>query len=241
MIVFWRLLLAFFITDFVLFNHSGEKNAVEKRLSHSRTAGWLLHGGVFLLFGLGLCYGYLTMPWPFFGLVELSGWMCIVLFAVFHVFVDEFFRFGGKFRYGYLTTFIVEILLNVMFLFLCVPFLALYETGSFFAEGWVIFLVGLLGATRVLGWFIFAIEQDRYGRDSLTFDESWLMMMVRAIFFLIMLLPGWRWAVVLAVWFSACVFARRNRLMDVSSLAFYIGVIGSVLIGFLVRLRFYLV
>lgn len=236
MIVFWRLFLAFFITDFVLFNHAGEKAP-----ARSRKAEWLLHGGVFLLLGLGLCYGYLTMSWPFLELLPLPGWLCIVLFAVFHVFSDEFFQFGGKFRYGYVTTFLVRTVVNLLFLFLCVPFHALYETGNFFVEGWVVFLSGLLSATRVLGWFIFAIEQDRYGREFPTFDESWMMMMVRAIFFLIMLLPGWRWAVVLTVWFAACVFARKNRLMDVSSLAFYMGVIGSVLIGFLVRLRFYVV
>ena len=236
MIVFWRLFLAFFITDFLLFNHTGEK-----AFARFRTAGLLLHGGVFLLLGLGLCYGYLTMPWPFLELINLPGWMCIVLFALFHVFSDEFFQFGGKFRHGYLTTFLVKTIVNLLFLFLCVPFQVLYETGNFFAESWVIFLVGLLSATRVLGWFIFSIEQDRYGREYPTFDERWLLMMVRAIFFLIMLLPGWRWAAVLAVWFAACVYARKNRLMDVSGAAFYLGIIGAVLIGFLVRLRFYLV
>lgn len=236
MIVFWRLFLAFVITDFVLFNQAGEKSQ-----SRPRWIGRLLHGGVFLLLGLGLCYGYLTMPWPFLDMIELPGWVCIVLFAVFHVFADEFFQFGGKLRYGYLTTFLVKNCVNLLFLFLCVPFLALYETGNFFAESWVIFLVGLLSATSVLGWFIFSIERDSYGREFPTFDESWMMMMVRAIFFLIMLLPGWRWAVVLVVWFAACVYARKNRLMDVSSMAFYIGMIGSVVLGALVRLRFYLV
>jgi len=236
MIVFWRLFLAFFITDFMLFNHTGEK-----ALSKSRTAGLCVHGGIFLAVCLGLCWGYLTMPWPFLEMVDLPGWMCIVLFTLFHVFTDEFFQFGGKFRYGYLTTFFVKTIVNLLFLFLCVPFQVLYETGNFFAEGWVIFLVGLVTATRVLGWFIFSIEQDRYGREYPTFDERWLLMMVRAIFFLIMLLPGWRWAVILAVWFAACVYARRVRFIDVSNAAFYIGVIGSAAVGLLVRLRFYLV
>ncbi len=107
MIVFWRLFLAFFLTDFVLFNHTGEKAFVR-----SRTKGLLLHGGVFLLLGLGLCYGYLTMPWPFLELINLPGWMCIVLFALFHVFSDEFFQFGGKFRHGYVVTFFVKTFVN---------------------------------------------------------------------------------------------------------------------------------
>ena len=55
-----------------------------------------------------------------------------------------------------------------------------------------------------------------------------------------MLLPGWRWAVLLGVWYLACLYARKIRLMDVSTAAFYIGAFGSVLVGFLVRMRFYL-
>ena len=236
MIVFWRLFLAFFLTDFVVFNRMAEKLR-----ARSRALGMLLHGGVFLLLCLGLCYGYLSMQWPFLDLVHLPGWVCIILFTLFHVFSDEFFQFGGKSRHGYLMTFFVKNLANFLFIFLCVPFKVLYETGNFFAEPWVIFCVGLVSCTRMLGWFSFAIEHDRYGRDYPTFDERWLLSMMRMIFFLIMLLPGWRWAVLLTVWFMACLYARRIRLMDISHAAFYIGIIGSVVIGFLVRLRFYLV
>lgn len=236
MIVFWRLFLAFFLTDFVVFNRMAEKLR-----ARSRALGMLLHGGVFLLLCLGLCYGYLSMQWPFLDLLHLPGWVCIILLTLFHVFSDEFFQFGGKSRHGYLMTFFVKNLANFLFIFLCVPFKVLYETGNFFAEPWVIFCVGLVSCTRMLGWFSFAIEQDRYGRDYPTFDERWLLSMMRMIFFLIMLLPGWRWVVLLTVWFMACLYARRIRLMDISHAAFYIGIIGSVVIGFLVRLRFYLV
>jgi hypothetical protein len=124
-------------------------------------------------------------------------------------------------------------------LFLIAPLHVLYKTGHFFAEPWIIFLVGLITTTRVLGWFIFAIEQDKYGRDYPTLDERWMLMMVRAIFFLIMLLPGVRWLVLFLIWLGTCLYARRMRLMDVTNWAFFAGVVGSVLIGFLVRLRFY--
>ena len=211
MIVFWRLFLTFFLTYFVFFH---------KTINQLEKENWLkasaLHSAVFLFWAYLLC-------------------------CAFHVFSDRFFQFGGKMRHGYVLTFFTKIFANLLFLFLCVPFRVLYETGNFFAESWVIFLVGLVTATRVIGWFIFSIEQDRYGRDYPTFDERWLLMMVRAIFFLIMLLPGWRWMVWLLVWYGACVYARKIRLMDVSHAAFYIGVFGAVLVGFLVRLRFYLV
>lgn len=235
MIVFWRLFLAFFLTDFVFFHKT-----INQMEQENRPRALLLHAGVFLFWAFLLCYGYWTMSWPFLDLFHVPGWLCILMCCAFHVFSDKYFQFGGKIRHGYVLTFFVKTFVNLLFLFLCVPFKALYETGNPFAESWVIFCVGLVMATRVIGWFIFSIEQDRYGANYPTFDERWLLMMVRAIFFLIMLLPGWRWAVLLVVWYAACVYARKIRLMDVSHAAFYIGVIGAVLVGFLVRLRFYL-
>ena len=68
-----------------------------------------------------------------------------------------------------------------------------------------------------------------------------LIEVVTAIFFLIMLLPGWRWIVILLVWLGTCLYARKIRLMDVSNFVFYMGALGAVLIGFLVRLRFFLI
>jgi len=235
MIVFWRLFLAYFLTDFTFFHRT-----INLLRAQNRTRGMILHGIVFLFWSLTLCYGYLTMPWPFLELVDLPGWMCILLFGLFHVLTDDFVQFGGKIKHGYVFTFFLKNTVNLLFLFLCVPFHALYETGTFFAEPWIIFFVGLLCATRVTGWLMVSVEQDRYGVQAVSFDERWLMMMVRAIFFLIMLLPGWRWTVLLAVWFGACLYARSIRLMDVSKWSFYAGASCAVIIGFLVRLRFYL-
>ena len=235
MIVFWRLFLAYFLTDFVFFHRT-----INQVRAANRRKGMLLHGAVFLGWSFTLCYGYLTMKWPFLDLIDLPGWLCILLFGLFHVLTDDLFQYGGKMKHGYVLTFFVKNSINLMFLFLCAPFHALYETGSFFVEPWIIFCAGLVCATRVLGWLLVSVEQDRYGRDYISFDERWMMMLVRAIFFLIMLLPGWRWMVLFAVWLGVCVYARRIRLMDVSDLLFYAGVFGAAVIGFLVRIRFYL-
>lgn len=236
MIVFWRLFLAYFLTDFIFGFSPAEALSAQNKAK--RIA---LHGGVFLTIALLLCHHYLTMSWPFLEIVDLPGWFVIVLFALFYTFTEGFFDFGGKIKHGYFLSFFSKTFANMLFLFLCVPFHVLYETGHFFAERWIVFCAGLLLATRVVGWCIFTIEQDRYGRDYPTFDEQWLLMMARAIFFLIMLLPGWRWIVLLLVWLGTCIYARKIRLLDVSNFAFYCGVFGAVFLGFLVRLRFYLV
>ena len=236
MIVFWRLFLALCLTDFVFFHRT-----ISNLQKENRFAAMAVRTGTFIVLSFSFCASYLTMKWPFLGLVELHGWMCLVLFALFHGFSDYYFNFGGKIKHGYLLSFLTKNGVNLLFLFLIAPLHILYETGHFFAEPWIIFLVGLLTTTRVLGWFIFSIEQDAYGKDYPTFDERWMLMMVRAIFFLIMLLPGVRWLVLFMVWLGTCLYARKIRLMDVSRWAFYAGVVGAALVGFLVRLRFYLI
>ena len=113
MIVFWRLFLAYFLTDFVFFHKT-----IDQVRNENRVRGLILHGVVFLFWSLTLCYGYLTMPWPFLELIHLPGWMCIVLFGVFHVFTDEFFQFHGKCKHGFVLTFFLKNTVNILFLFL---------------------------------------------------------------------------------------------------------------------------
>ncbi|MBR5151738.1 MAG: hypothetical protein IKW71_02775 [Elusimicrobiaceae bacterium] len=236
MIVFWRLFLAVILTDFVFFH-----KAIYKQQQQSHLKAMAIRSAAFALLALLLCHRYLQMGWPFLEEVTLPGWMCILLFALFHGFTDYYFYFGGKIKWGYTLSFFVKNGVNVLFLILIAPFEELYRSGNFFAEPWVVFVVGLLVATRVLGWFIFAVEQDKYGRDYPSFDEQWLLTLVRAIFFLLMLLPGLRWAVVFAVWLGACLYARKIRLLDLPAWAFWVGALGAAFIGFLVRLRFFLV
>ena len=236
MIVFWRLFLALFLTDLIIFNRTLSKM---QQTSHSRAM--LVRATTFSVLALLFCWRYLSMGWPFLEEVTLPGWMCIILFALFHGFTDYYLRFGGKCKYGYTLTFLVKNFVNILFLVLISPFDVLYETGNFFAESWVVFLVGVMLSVRGLGWLITALEQDKYGPDYPSFDAQWLMALVRSIFFLIMLLPGIRWAVVFVVWMSTCLYARRIRLLDVPLWAFFLGSLGACFIGFLVRLRFYLV
>ncbi len=237
MIVFWRLFLALFIADFLFFDKTYyvAQGKTRYRAVALRSAGVL---GLALLF----CWQYLAMPWPFlYPALLLPGWVCIGLFALFHGVTDLYFQFSGQVKYGHTLTFLLRNLVNVWFIILVSPFKTLYETGAFFAEPWVVFCGGLLIAMRAIGAFIFALEQDLYGRDYPTFDEQWMLALMRAVFFLGMLLPGIRWAVMNVVWLGACLYARRIRLLDVPTWAFWLCVWGAVFVGFLIRLRFYLV
>lgn len=207
----------------------------------SRVRALAIRSLTFAILATAFCWNYLHMQWPFLEEVLLPGWLCVILFALFHGVADYYFQFGGKVKYGYTLSFFVKNFVNILFLILISPFQTLYETGNFFAESWVVFCVGLVIVMHGIGWFILSVEQDTYGRDFPTFDEQWMLALMRAIFFLIMLLPGLRWAFFLVIWLGTCVYARRIRLLDVPRWVFTVCVVGSVFIGFLIRLRFYLV
>lgn len=233
MIVFWRLFLSLYLADFLLFH---KMHKIEQK-DHFHAVG--VRTSIFLVAAFWLCRHYLMLEWPFFGVIDLPGWICVLLFGVFYACVFQWFNFDGKMRFGRLLTFAAKNILLWLFLFLCTPFLVVYQTGNFFAQPWIIFCVGIVAVTFLTGWFLTALEQDLRGERDISFDEQWMMMMLRLIFFLIMLLPGVRWLILFAVWLSACIYARRIRLMDVSNIVFYVSIVAAVVVGLLVRFRIY--
>lgn len=235
MIVFWRLVLAYYLADVAFYGQS-----FYKWHASSRAKSALAHGVLFFILCGLITYPYLSMQWPFLDLFDLPGWACIVLFTLFHIFTDEWFTLPASLKYHRTLTFMFHDAVNLLFLFLCVPFDVLYSTGHFAAEGWVYGMVGLVLAVFATGRLCYFIEKDKYGREYPTLDENLLLNICRAIFFLIMLLPGWRWVFLLAIWWGACVYARRIRLLDISNISFYLGFPMAVVLGLLVRYRMYL-
>lgn len=234
MIVFWRLFLAYYLADLVLYG--------KRFFEWHRRKKWqasLLHFTAFYALGCALSYNYLSLDWPFFGLWEMKGWLCLALFSVFHIATDEWFYVSPRLKFHSTLTFLLHDAANLLFLFLCVPFDALAQTGRLAGEPWIVFLVGLTLSTKVVGALMFVLEKDLYGRDYPTPDEEYLLMLKRAIFFLLMLLPGWRWLFLVLAWWAACWYARKERMLDMSSLSLYAGSALAVIIGFFVRIHFY--
>ena len=180
------------------------------------------------------------MQGSFFGLANIRGWGALFAITALYIFSFGWVKLSGAHKYHNTLSFVLHDLFNLLVLFLAVPFRALYDTGSFFAETWVIFFVGLLFVTKVLGNFIFCVEKDLYGRDFPTMDEHWIMMLMRAIFFLTGLLAGWRCLFFMSACWVAVIYARRIRLMDISSFAFYFGFGVTCVVSWLVHWRVYL-
>lgn len=235
MIIFWRLVLVYYLCAVLFYN----QRFFAWRDRHERFA-YLLQGGVFAVLGFLFCSSYLMMDWQVAEVWPIPGWSAILLLAGFYMLINRLFVYRLTQQKGHSAVFLLHDVIAIGFLLSCSPLEALYHTGSFMVEPWVVFGVGVLIVTKMFSIFIYMVEQDQYGRDIPTIDESFVTMLMRLIFFLIMLLPGWRWVIWVIIWFWACLLARRNRLMDISPFAFYFSVLGSVVCGFLVRYGWYI-
>lgn len=234
MIVFWRLALTYYIGAVMFYN----RPFFAWRNRHPWLAG-AVQSAAFFGIGAFLCQDYINHAWPLLGLWDLTGWISLAASAVFFAAANALFVYRSDQMKYHTVVFLIHDLAVLMFLFLCAPLMALYQTGNVVAAPWTIFAVGVLMVTKMTSVFVFMVEQDLYGRDVPTIDESFVTMLMRLIFFLIVLLPGWRWLVWFVVWMWACRMARRVRMLDFSRFALYFGAMSATAIGFLAKWAFY--
>lgn len=235
MSIFWRLTLAYYIAAVIFYN----RPFFRWRNRRPVLAG-AVQGLVFLGLGGLLCRGALTASWPLADLWQVPGWVCLLLLSAFYVFNNALFvERSGQLKY-YILTFVAHDMLALLAIFLCSPFYVVYLTGNLLAEPWAVFCVGLIVITKMFSIFIYMTEQDLYGRDYPTIDEGFVTMLMRLIFYLLALLPGWRWVVWFVVWLWACQMANRNRLMDISRFALYFSALGATAVGLIAKWSFYL-
>ena len=234
MIVFWRLLLTYYICAILFYNRRffawRDKGPVKAAIL--QVVSFALLAGI-------LCGPYLSMDWQLMEILPLPGWAGILICAILCTLINALLVYRPNQTKGYTATFLIHDALCILVLFGCSPLHMLYHTGNFMLEPLTVFFVGLIVVTRMFNIFIYMVEQDLYGRDYPTIDESFVTMMMRLIFFLLVLLPGWRWVLWFVVWVYVCGEAHQNRLMDLSRFALYFSMFGAAAVGFLVRYSWY--
>ena len=234
MIVFWRLLAAYYIGAILFYNRC----FFAWRDKHPVPA-YLLQGLVFVGLTSLLCAPYLSMDWRLAEQWTFHGMTAVVVLSLLYVLINHLFVFRTHQTHGYTCVFLLHEIAILAAILACSPLHIVYHTGNLMAEPITVFLVGALVVTKMFSVFIYMVEQDLYGRDYPTLDESFVTMLMRLIFFLMVLLPGWRWLLWFGIWFWACLVARKNRLMDLSHFAFYFSIFGAAIIGFAVRFSWY--
>lgn len=234
MIVFWRLVLAYYLAGVLFYNHRFLRWKEKSPMS-----AYAVQAIGFLVLGSILCGPYLRIDWPLSDIWPVPGWVALLGLTFWYVMVHILFAFRTTQTHQFTRQFVLHELAMWGALFACAPLNTVYQTGNLMAEPNTLFCVGLLVVTKMFSICVYMVEMDLYGRDFPTLDESFVTMLMRLIFFLMILLPGWRWVIWVLVWLWACIVARKNRIMDLSSFALYFGAFGSIAVGFLIRLSWY--
>ena len=235
MIVFWRLLLAYYICAVIFYN----RRFFAWRDKH-RIFAHTLEGVCFAAIAAVLCKSYLSLNWQLADLWPMPGWLGILAIAAVYAVDNRLFVFRAEQKHGYAWTFLAHEIVFLLACLACSPLDVLYHTGDLTAEYGTVCAVGVLIVTKMFNVFVYMVEQDMYHRTELpTLDENALTMLMRLIFFLIMLLPGWRGIIGFFIWFWACGEAHQNRLIDFSRFALYFGAFGATAVGLLVRFSWY--
>ncbi len=235
MIVFWRLMVAYYLCAVLFYNYPFMEYA-------RRRPVWSVvwQAVLFCVLGGLLTWPWMSLHWPLAGVWKVPAALCLACVGVFYALNNAWTvhcRPGPK---QHALRFLLRDAAAWIFILLCAPLHSLYQTGNPVAAPWAVFTVAVLVVTKIFSVFIYRVEQDLYARDCPSLDESFVTMLARLIFFLIVLLPGWRWVVWFVVWWWACQVARRNRLLDISRFALYFGALGATALGFLVKWSFYL-
>ncbi|OGS20468.1 MAG: hypothetical protein A3J83_03460 [Elusimicrobia bacterium RIFOXYA2_FULL_40_6] len=236
MIIFWRLLLAHFLTDFTL-----QTNFMAK---WKRESAWgvLAHSSVFLLLSMIFCmfsdgFSGLTTQYLFSTWWKLPGWLCIALIFFIH-FGEDYYRIWSIKEGGSsdnILFFLWDQFIHIILIFLFSPI----DTTFAISEKWVVIAILLVLVTHFSSILIYYVEQLMFGPEQTAtrLKGKYHLMLERLIIFGCFLLPGRLWLAVIGVLLAR--FIVYKPAYDFSKANVISGIILSVLIGVLSRLIIY--
>ncbi|OGS28056.1 MAG: hypothetical protein A2297_03175 [Elusimicrobia bacterium RIFOXYB2_FULL_48_7] len=236
MTIFWRLILAHFLTDFTL-----QTNTVAKWKRES-ALGVLAHSGIFLLLSFVFCaftenFSGFTGEHLFGTWWKLPGWACLALIFIIH-FGEDYYRIWSIKEGGSsdnLMFFLWDQFIHIIIIFLFAPI----DTNFSIPEKWVVIAVMLILVTHFSSIFIYYIEQTVYGNEHIgtRLKGKYHMMAERAVIFGCFLLPGRMWLAVIAI--LAIRFSFYKPPFDFSKVNVISGILLSALFGLLSRMILY--
>lgn len=242
MIVFWRLVLALILTDFTL------QPEWFYKWKFGRIYGRVLHVALFFALAVFLCRGYLDLAWINMHGLVVNGFVAIGIISALHFGVDELFK---NTRYIVLkrglngSSFVLLYLLEAAILFFFTPDINIKESGYIFWETWTVVVTGFLLLFTFCETLIIAFDKDicLLGHKTLcglpTPDIIFMGRMQRAVFYLIMLIPGHLFVLFILLWAWASLYAAKQRILDISKFNLYFGSVFALLLGLWVRLLIY--
>ncbi len=232
--IFWRLVLAHLLADFTL------QTDYVNRIKRSTGFGMLVHVMTHAFVSAIIVSDYLYKPWFSILSYKVYGWVALVLLTAVHFLVDEIRVYVIK-RLGYRDNtfnFLCDQFAHFYFIFMFAPFN--FNTADFIPEKWIFLAICLVMVSHFMTVFFYFIEKDISNAAFPSFDQKYFMILERVIIWSFFLIPGLWWIVLLFVWIAQLFYVKKKRIMDMSVLNLYGGIVSSIIFGFISRWVYYI-
>lgn len=238
MTIFWHLLFAHMLADFVF--HGNRTFDLKK---NTLLYGHLLHGAVYFAC-LAVCvWPFLNIPWVTTWSYTLNGWSVIFLLALIHALIDRLNKADIMTLDGCnAAMFLVWQSVEILILFVVFPVLPVDSPDLkryIFGAKLLLVANGSLFVTYFLMVFIHLICRDFLNGKYPSLDAKYLSMLYRLVFFLLFLLPGWYGYVLGLSWGVWSLYYNRSRFLDDSGVRIVIGSAAALIFGIVARFLLY--
>ena len=225
MTIFWRLVLAHFIADFTF---QTNKVATWKRESR---VGMLVHSLTHPVVAYALLWPYLSMMWVQTNWIQLNGWVCVALLALFHFLEDEWRVWSIKETGSPDSTgfFLWDQVVHLTMILAFSPTLLNMK-----ADPWVFPVLCLVLLAHFVSVLVFFIENDLWGNSKVLGDKKYWYMGERLIGASLFLLPGPFFLLAFG-WIGWIAYLYYQKSQERTWVHLVVGNTAVILLGLLVR------
>jgi hypothetical protein len=224
--IFWRLILAHFLTDFTL-----QTNFIA-RWKRKSILGDIIHTLLFFICGGILNFNVLGKTLYTFHSLQFNGWFLLGFVTLLHLAEDEWrVRTVNKFpRSDSFFFFLYDQFVHLSLIFIVFP----PELGLQ-QENWVLLAILFIMVTHFSSIVIYFIEKDIRGSSAVPGGQKYLSMLERLATASLLLIPGWWFLIGLAIWLAFLISQRSARSKNVSGLSLTTGTLLALLFGLCAR------
>lgn len=228
MIIFWRLLLAYLINEFIIHTDflGYWKNYGFKKI--------LIHNVIFLVLAFLLTLPFINTNWVNVYGLYLNGWICLALITILFI-LQDMWRIHTIKNFGRLNNtlyFLWDQFLHFMIIFVFSPLTGFDKHVLPFTEKSIILACILVVVSYGFTVLIYFVEKDLYKTDFPRFDEKYLLILQRVILWLFFLIPGFYWIPFVILW---VVYGIYLKIIDFGKFARHIGFILTAISGIIAR------
>ncbi len=235
MSIFWRLILAHLMADF-LFHF----NFIYKLKNTKIFAGYFVHGLVFFCSAILCCHDFLFIPWLNLGFFNLNGVQSILILAVLHTLLDKINPSETRAFKGYnLFLFLLWQAMEIMLLFIFAPFVSVPNQSFIVGDKLIFIFIGVLISTYFFMVSIHFLKRDINQSTYPIFDERFVSTLYRLSLYLFLLIPGFWGYLLCLIWAFLVVVLKKPFVVDTCPYRLYGGTAITIILALIMRFCIY--